>query len=94
MKEFELTVPAAGKTPGTDTLKEAAAKAMGIKPSDIAEVFITRKSLDARKDIAYKYKCLAVRKGEASPESFSLPRYRDVHDSERTYTRARQTTPC
>ena len=82
MKEFELTVPAAGKTPGTDTLKEAAAKAMGIKPSDIAEVFITRKSLDARKDIAYKYKCLAVRKGEASPESFSLPRYRDVHDSE------------
>jgi hypothetical protein len=58
MKEFEIAQKI-GK-PLTDAqLREAAAKALGVKPEKVGYVEVTRRSIDARQDILYRYRVQA-----------------------------------
>lgn len=80
MKEFELALPVR-QTPDDEMLKAAAAKAMGTSPKHIAEVQILKRSLDARNEILYRYRCAAAKTGEAALERYRLPAYKDVTDA-------------
>ena len=63
MKEFEIAQKI-GK-PLTDAqLREAAAKALGVKPEKVGHVEVTRRSIDARQDILYRYRVQAYRDNE------------------------------
>lgn len=76
MKEFEITARI-GREPDQEAIRQAAAKALGVKPEKVGEVIIARRSLDARQDILYRYRIQAFREGEV-PERYTLPPYRDV----------------
>ncbi len=79
MKEFETTFHAR-ISPTQEQFREAAAKAMGIKPEGLGGVIVTRRSLDARQsDIICRYRLVAWKKDEKEPERYTLPPYRDVH---------------
>ena len=80
MKEFELAKKI-GQDLSEQEMKEAAAKAMGIKPGLVGHVEIVRRSVDARGDILYRYRLQAYRETEAY-EPYRLPEYKDVHDAE------------
>ena len=80
MKEFEIAAKI-GREPSEADLAAAAAKALGIRPVDVGEVRIVRRSVDAREDILYRYKVQACRRGEALPV-FELPEYKDVSTAE------------
>ena len=77
MKEFEIAKKI-GKDQTEAELKEAAAKALGVKPEKVGAVVVTRRSVDARQDILYRYRVQAYREGETY-EPYHLPEYRDVH---------------
>lgn len=81
MKEFELALPV-GKVPDKESLTAAAAKAMGIAPRHVGAVNIVKRSLDARGDILYRYRCVGVRSGEPMPQQYALPEYRNVQAAE------------
>ena len=75
MKEFEITKKL-GKELTEGEIREAAAKALGVRPEKVGETRIVRRSIDARQDILYRYRIQAAREGEAL-EKFSLPPERD-----------------
>ncbi|MBQ1912886.1 MAG: NAD(P)/FAD-dependent oxidoreductase [Bacteroidales bacterium] len=80
MKEFELAQKI-GK-PLTDVqLKEAAAKALGVKPEGVGHVEVVRRSVDARQEILYRYRIQAFRLGEPH-EPYSVAPYQDVREAE------------
>ena len=82
MKEFEIAFPI-NRDFDMEQARAEAARAMGVKPDNIGTVKIMRRSLDARKDIVYRYRCAAFRKGEdTSQAEYVLPGYRDVHEAE------------
>ncbi|MBO8464645.1 MAG: FAD-binding protein [Bacteroidetes bacterium] len=82
MKEFEIAFPI-NRDFDMGQARAEAARAMGVKPDNIGTVKIMRRSLDARKDIVYRYRCAAFRKGEdTSQAEYVLPGYRDVHEAE------------
>ena len=77
MKEFEIAQKI-GK-PLTDAqLREAAAKALGVKPEKVGHVEVTRRSIDARQDILYRYRVQAYRDNELY-EPYRVAPYLDVH---------------
>ena len=79
MKEFEIAQKI-GK-PLTDAqLREAAAKALGVKPEKVGHVEVTRRSIDARQDILYRYRVQAYRENEPY-EPYRVAPYLDVHEA-------------
>ena len=80
MKEFEIAKKI-GKELSDSELREAAAKALGVRVEKVGDVRIVRRSIDARQDVLYRYRVQACREGEAL-EEYRLPEYRDVHNAE------------
>ena len=81
MKEFEICLPP-GRRPDDRMLSEQAAKALGMPSGSKPFCVLTKRSIDARKDIVYRWKAEAYANGEEySP--YELPPMRDVHDSRR-----------
>ena len=79
MKEFEIAQKI-GK-PLTDAqLREAAAKALGVKPEKVGHVEVTRRSIDARQDILYRYRVQAYRDNELY-EPYRVAPYLDVYEA-------------
>ena len=79
MKEFEIAQKI-GK-PLTDAqLREAAAKALGVKPEKVGHVEVTRRSIDARQDILYRYRVQAYRDNDPY-EPYRVAPYLDVHQA-------------
>ena len=64
MKEFEIAKKI-GKELTDAELKEAAAKALGVKPEKVGRWVVVRRSVDARQEILYRYRVQAYREGEA-----------------------------
>ncbi len=80
MKEFDIAFPIR-HTPTEEELRQAAGRALGVKPERVAAVRIVRRSLDARGDILYRYRIQAAAAGEAL-ETYTLPPYQDVSHAE------------
>ena len=79
MKEFEIAKKI-GKELTEGELREAAAKALGVKPERVGEVAVVRRSVDARQDVLYRYRVQACRTGEAL-EKYAVAPYQDVHQA-------------
>jgi hypothetical protein len=79
MKEFEIAKKI-GKELSEAELKEAAAKALGVKPEKVGKTVISRRSVDARQEILYRYRVQAYREGEAY-EPYQAAPYQDVHQA-------------
>ena len=80
MKEFEIAFPLRHE-PAEAELRQAAGRALGVKPERVAAVRIVRRSLDARGEIVYRYRVQAAAVGETLDE-YVVPAYRDVHSAE------------
>ena len=80
MKEFEIAFPV-GYAPAEAELRQAAGRALGVRPAQVAAVRIVRRSLDARGEILYRYRVEACAQGETL-ETYTLPPYRDVAHAE------------
>ena len=79
MKEFEIAKKI-GQDLGEAEIREAAARALGVKADKVGVTRIVRRSIDARQDVLYRYRIEAFRAGEEAPE-YELPPYQDVHDA-------------
>ena len=79
MKEFELAQKI-GRPLSEAQLREAAAKALGVRPEKVGAVQVVRRSVDARQDILYRYRVQAFRDNEPC-EAYRTAPYRDVHSS-------------
>ena len=80
MKEIEITSPL-GLPLSEDVIQAAAVKALGMSPKQKAKYRIVRRSIDARKDVLYRYK-LEVYRPDEPFSSYELPDYKDVSSSE------------
>jgi len=80
MKEIEIVKPV-GKELSQEEIVAAAAKALGCGCRDVAHCRIARRSLDARKEIVYRYRIEAFKKGEEYSE-YRLDEYKDVSNAE------------
>jgi uncharacterized FAD-dependent dehydrogenase len=80
VKEFEIAKKI-GKELSDGELREAAAKALGVKTDKVGHVEVVRRSVDARTDILYRYRVQAYREGEQY-EPFKLDEFRDVHGAQ------------
>ncbi|MBQ1842347.1 MAG: NAD(P)/FAD-dependent oxidoreductase, partial [Bacteroidales bacterium] len=80
MKEFEIAKKI-GKELSDSELREAAAKALGVRVEKVGDVRIVRRSIDARQDVLYRYRVQACRE-EETLEEYRLPEYKDVHNAE------------
>jgi len=76
MKEFEIAQKI-GKALTAAQLKEAAAKALGVKPDLVGHVQVVRRSIDARQDILYRYRVQAYRTHETY-EPYRVAPYKNV----------------
>lgn len=79
MKEIEIAKPV-GRELAAEEIIAAAAKALGCASRDVAHFRIARRSLDARKDILYRYRIEVYGKGEEYQE-YRLDEYMDVSGS-------------
>lgn len=79
MKEIEIACPI-GKEPSHEQIIAAASRSMGVSPKAISRYAVTRRSIDARGDILYRYRIEAYCSGEEYRE-YSLPEYMDVSSS-------------
>ena len=77
MKEFEIAQKI-GKELTDGLLREAAAKALGVRPDKVGRAVIVKRSVDARQDILYRYRVQAYREGEAF-QPYQVEPYQDVH---------------
>ena len=75
MKTIELAIPV-GKTLSVKDVESLASRQNGG-----AECVVTKRSLDARGGIVYRYQIEVYASGE-HPEPYEVPEYRDVRDSE------------
>ena len=80
MKEFDIAYPIR-HTPSEAELRQAAGRALGVRPERVAAVRIVRRSLDARGEILYRYRVQAAAPGETL-EDYILPPYKDVRGAE------------
>jgi len=79
MKEFEIAKKI-GKELTEAELKEAAAKALGVKADKVGRTVIVRRSVDARQEILYRYRVQAYREGEVY-EPYQVAPCQDVHQA-------------
>ena len=79
MKEFEIAKKI-GKELTEAELKEAAAKALGVKPEKVGRWVVVRRSVDARQEILYRYRVQTYRENEVY-EPFQVEPYQDVHQA-------------
>ena len=77
MKEIEIAVTL-GREPEAESVRAAAARALGVQPSMVGDCIAVRRSIDARREPLWRYKYEVYRKGEAPAEAYSLPAYKDV----------------
>jgi len=77
MKEFEIAKKI-GKELTEAELREAAGKALGVRPERVGHVEVVRRSIDARQDVLYRYRVQAFRENE-SFEPYTVAPYQDVH---------------
>ena len=77
MKEFEIAQKIGKELPEAQ-LREAAAKALGVRENMVGQVRVIRRSIDARQDVLYRYRVEACRSNETL-ETFSVAPYQDVH---------------
>ena len=80
MKEFEIAEKIGKELTGTQ-LREAAAKALGVKADKVGHVEVVRRSVDARQDILYRYRAQAYRDNETY-EPYRTAPCQDVHEGE------------
>ena len=76
MKEFEIAQKI-GKELTDNELREAAAKALGVRPEQVGDVKVVRRSVDARQEILYRYRVQACRSTEKL-EPFTVAPYLDT----------------
>ena len=76
MKEIEISC-SIGKEPSPEQIISAASRALGVSPKAVAHYRISRRSVDARGEILYRYRVEAYKTGEEYQE-YRLPEYRDV----------------
>ncbi len=80
MKEFE-TAKKIGKELTEEELREAAAKALGVKPERVGKTVVVRRSVDARQEILYRYRVQAYRADEPYEPYVPAP-YKEVRGAE------------
>ncbi len=80
MKEFDIAFPIRHE-PAEAELRQAAGRALGVKPERVADVRIVRRSLDARGEILYRYRLQAAAQGERL-DNYQLSEYKDVSRAE------------
>lgn len=79
MRRFEMVVPV-GTVLSEEHLHAEARKCMGLPSRSEVQCNVVRRSLDARKDVVWRWNVEAYAPGE-SPEPYALPEYKDVHDA-------------
>ena len=79
MKEFDLTAPP-GREPSQQEVLSAARRQLGLPSSAVPVTVLVKCSIDARKDIVYRYRYAAYPPGEEY-EPYRIPEYRDVHNA-------------
>ena len=77
MKEIEVTVPL-GRELDASAARSAAARALGVKPEMVGECRAVRRSIDARKDLLWRYRIEAYRTDETPDGGYQVPEYKDV----------------
>lgn len=80
MKEIEIAVPL-GRNLDAQTVTDAAAKALGVKPSAVGECRVLRRSIDARKEPLWRYRVEVCKVGESGSEPYVMAPYQDVHNA-------------
>ncbi|MBQ9410160.1 MAG: NAD(P)/FAD-dependent oxidoreductase [Bacteroidales bacterium] len=79
MKEFEIAWKIGRPIP-EETLRDAAARALGVKPEKVGCTVIVKRSIDARQEPLYRYRIEAYREGE-SPVPYTVAPYQNVHNA-------------
>lgn len=82
MKEIELTCKL-GKELSSDEIRSSAVRALGVSPKMAPQIRyrISRRSVDARNDVLYRYRIEVFKPEEIMPE-YHLEEYKDVSGSE------------
>lgn len=79
MREFDIAVPV-GRELTEEMLRVEARRRLGLPPAAEVRCVVTRRSLDARDDIVWRYHIEAYMSGE-EPQPYILAQYKDVHNS-------------
>ena len=80
MKEFDVVTPP-GREPSQQEVLSAARKQLGLPASAVPQTVLLKCSIDARKDVVYRYRYAAYPPGEEYIP-FQIPEYKDVHDAQ------------
>ena len=80
MKEFDLTAPP-GREPSQQEVLSAARRQLGLPGSAMPRTVLLKCSIDARKDVVYRYRYAAYAPGEEYVP-FRIPEYKDVHGAQ------------
>ena len=80
MKEIEIVVPVTRELTA-EMMETEARRHLGLSKSSPVRCVVTKRSLDARKDVVYRYKVEAYKSDEPY-EPYTLPEYKDVHGAE------------
>lgn len=81
MKEIELVVPV-GQIPTEGQIAEQARRQMGLPKNAAVRCVVTKRSLDARKDVVYRYRVEAYGP-EDDYEPYQVPEYQDVTSADK-----------
>ena len=76
MKEFDVVTPP-GREPSQQEILSAARKQLGLPASAVPKTVLLKCSIDARKDVVYRYRYAAYPPGEEYVP-FQIPEYKDV----------------
>ena len=79
MKEFDITVPP-GREPSQQEVLSTARRQLGLPASAVPRTVLLKCSIDARKEIVYRYRYAAYSPGEEYVP-FQIPEYKDVRDA-------------
>lgn len=79
MKIIELTSKI-GTNLSEEEIISQGSRALGISPKNFGGYQIIKRSIDARKDVIYRYRVEVYGKGE-TPEKYEVAPYQDVHNS-------------
>ncbi|MCQ2166879.1 MAG: NAD(P)/FAD-dependent oxidoreductase [Bacteroidales bacterium] len=80
MKEIEISIPL-GRELDSAQVRAAAARALGVREDGVGDCRVARRSIDARKDVLWKYRIQVCRKGEEPEDRYAVPEYKDVSNA-------------